>query len=161
MRLQFDMRENIILLLLLVLFLNVSDTFSQTGRSVIPRQNFREREQKTPIVPQAEFENIINGLNSGNVGQISRYFAPQIYLSLKSGERGYYSTNQAYYLLENFFRIYEPFSFQTTSKVTETSTPYLAGRLFCRFKGSSEVCQLYLSLYWNGFRWEITQISIN
>jgi len=98
---------------------------------------------------------------SGNTNNISRYFAPQVYVSLRSGERGYYSSNQAYYLLDNFFKIYSPINFQTTSRMMEGSMPYLSGRLFCRFKGSMETYQVYLNLNWNGFRWEITQLSIN
>lgn len=134
----------------------------QTKRSVIPRQNFQERtEQRNFPSPVTEFENIISGLNDGNVTQISRYFASQVYLSLKSGERGYYSSNQTYYLIDNFFKLYEPVSFQSISKMTESSTPYLSGKLFSRFKGSIEVFQVYLNLAWNGYRWEITQISIN
>lgn len=134
----------------------------QTKRSVIPRQNFQERtEQRNFPSPVTEFENIISGLNDGNVTQISRYFASQVYLSLKSGERGYYSSNQTYYLIDNFFKLYEPVSFQVISKMTESSTPYLSGKLFNRFKGSIEVFQVYLNLAWNGYRWEITQISIN
>ncbi len=126
------------------------------------KQNLQEKkvERNYPL-PEIEFENIITGLSNGDVHQIARYFSKQIYLSLKSGEKGYYSNNQAFYLLENFFRISEPFSFQSTSRMTESISPYLSGKLFCRFKGSVEIYQVYLNLYWNGSRWEITQISIN
>lgn len=151
----------IIFLVLLQIFLGSLFLYGQQTRSIVPKQNLREKEHRTQILPEAEFNNIIDGLNSGNTNQLSRYFSQQIYLSLRTGERGYYSSNQAYYLIDNFFNIYQPISFQTTSRMFESSIPYLAGKLFCRFKGSIEVFQLYLSLSWNGNRWEITQISIN
>lgn len=158
---QKDMKR-LIYILIIALFVISSGAYGQNKRSIIPRDHFREKtEQRNFPLPEVEFENVIDGLNTGNIAQISRYFSSQVYLSLRSGERGYYSNNQAYYLIDNFFRIYAPISFQTTSRMMESNTPYLAGKLFCRFKGSIEVFQLYLSLYWNGYRWEITQISIN
>lgn len=157
------MRAKIILLIFtLTLFLSGNDLLSQQ-KSRIKRQflqeNIKTEKQQPP--PETEFENIIEGIVTGNVNQISRYFAQQVYISLRTGEKGYYSNNQAYYLLDNFFRVYSPINFQTTSRMIEGSMPYLSGRLFCRFKGSIETYQVYLNLYWNGFRWEITQLSIN
>lgn len=155
------MKFKIIILIILLLSPIITSLNGQTRRSTIPRQYLREKEQRIQVLPETEFENIIDGLNNGNTNQISRYFAQQVYLSLRSGDRGYYSRNQSYYLIDNFFKVYEPINFQTTSRMIESSTPYLAGKLFCRFRGSMEVFQLYLSLSWNGYSWEITQISIN
>jgi len=156
------MKRLLIFFVLFQLLLVTVDGFSQTRRLKIETQNFNEKIKKQSYpLPESEFENIINGFNEGSVSKISRYFSQQVYVSLRSGERGYYSSNQAFYLLDNFFRINEPINFQTTSRMIESSTPYLAGKLFCRFKGVIEVYQLYLSLNWNGYRWEINQISIN
>jgi len=156
------MRIKIFLLVIVLALILISDLSAQR-RSSITRGFSQENTkiERSYPVPENEFENIINGLVSGNTNNISRYFAPQVYVSLRSGERGYYSSNQAYYLLDNFFKIYSPINFQTTSRMMEGSMPYLSGRLFCRFKGSMETYQVYLNLNWNGFRWEITQLSIN
>lgn len=151
-----------ILIALFIIGLN-SDLIGQSRKSPVPKQyQFQDKnEQRNYPSPEFEIENIIAGLNDGSVSNVSRYFSNQVYLSLKTGERGYYSNNQAYYLLDKFFKIYEPISFQTTAKMIESANPYLAGKLFCRFKGSIDTFQFYMSLNWNGFRWEITQISIN
>jgi hypothetical protein len=157
------MRTKIIVLILILTFIiSGSDLLSQQ-RSRTNRQFFQENTkiEKSQPQPETEFENIINGLINGDVNQISRYFARQVYVSLRTGEKGYYSNNQAYYLLDNFFKIYSPINFQTTSRMVEGSMPYLSGKLYCRFKGSIETYQVYLNLYWNGFRWEINQLSIN
>lgn len=157
------MRTKIIVLILILAFMISGTDLLSQQRSRTNRQFLQENTkiEKTQPQPESEFENIINGLMNGDVNQISRYFARQVYISLKTGEKGYYSNNQAYYLLDNFFRIYSPINFQTTSRMMEGSMPYLSGKLFCRFKGSIETYQVYLNLYWNGFRWEITQLSIN
>lgn len=155
------MKKRLTVIALIQIILINSFLLAQTKRSFSPRQQLQEKEYRSQVLPEAEFENIINGLNDGTVNQISRFFSAKVYLSLRTGERGYYSSNQAYYLIENFFRIYQPVSFQVTSKMSESSSPFLAGKLYCRFKGSIEVFQIYLNLYWNGSRWEITQISIN
>jgi len=156
------MRIKIFLLIIVLALILISDLSAQR-RSSITRGFSQENTkiERAYPAPENEFESIINGLVSGNTNNISRYFAPQVYVSLRSGERGYYSSNQAYYLLDNFFKIYSPINFQTTTRMMEGSMPYLSGRLFCRFKGSMETYQVYLNLNWNGFRWEITQLSIN
>ncbi|MCX8056490.1 MAG: DUF4783 domain-containing protein [Ignavibacteria bacterium] len=152
---------NIIVTILFLLILGNS-SFGQNKKVPPVTKHYQERvEQNTLPIPSSEFESITAGLTDGKVNQISRFFSSQVYLSLRSGERGYYSSNQAYYLIDNFFKIYEPINFQATSKMMESSTPYLAGKLYCRFKGSIEIFNLYLSLNWNGYSWEITQLSIN
>ncbi len=155
------MKTRLTIVVLVQIILINSFLFTQTKRSLIPRQNLQEKEYRTQNLPETEFENIIDGFNNGTVNQISRYFSGKVYLSLRTGERGYYSSNQAYYLIENFFRIYQPVNFQVTSRMIESSSPYLAGKLYCRFKSSIEIFQIYLNLFWNGSRWEVTQISIN
>jgi len=156
------MRTKIFLLvIILVLASLISDLKGQKRSTTRQFSQENPKIEKSYPLPETELENIINGLSDGDISNISRYFAQQVYLSLKSGERGYYSKNQAYYLIDNFFRVYSPINFQTTSRMMEGSMPYLSGKLFCRFRGSIETYQVYLNLYWNGFRWEITQISIN
>ncbi|MCR4416522.1 MAG: DUF4783 domain-containing protein [Ignavibacteria bacterium] len=157
------MRTKIYLVIICLMFTQLVSDLDAQKRSKIIKQFSQENQkiEKSFPLPETEFENIINGLSSGDINKISRHFAPQIYLSLRSGERGYHSSNQAYYLIDNFFRIYSPINFQIISRMMEGSMPYLSGKLFCRFKGSIETYQVYLNLNWNGSKWEITQISIN
>lgn len=158
------MKTKIIFLVAILIVIVQSFDVSAQKRSKITRENFQERriEERQMPVPNVEFQNIANGLIIGEVNQISRYFASQVYISLRTGEKGYYSSNQGHYLIENFFRIYSPINFQTTSKMIESSSPYLAGRLFCRFRSATiEDFQVFINLHWNGFKWEIIQLLIN
>ena len=47
-------------------------------------------------------DEIGNGLSSGKIASISNLFSSQIYLNLSSGVSGYYSSNQAYYVIQEF-----------------------------------------------------------
>ncbi len=148
---------NIILLIALI-----STVFSQ-GRNKFPQSRLQPdvKIQKQIPPPENEFENIINALDSKNISALSQYFSNQVYLSLKTGEKGYYSNNQSFYLLDKFFSIYNPIGFQTINRVISGFYPYLSGKLFCKIRGTVEAYQTYISLNWTGSRWEITQITIN
>ncbi len=43
---------------------------------------------------------------------ISKYFGQQTYFSFSNGINGYYSNNQAFYVLEDFFKLYKVTSFK-------------------------------------------------
>jgi len=62
------------------------------------------------------FQEIENGIVESDVSKIARYFSPKPYLSFSNGVTGYYSSNQAYYVLENFFNIYKVISFKFDHK---------------------------------------------
>src|SRR5690606_30903453 len=47
---------------------------------------------------QVVFNQIENAISSGNVSLLSNYLSSQTYLSLSNGIRGYYSSNQAFYI---------------------------------------------------------------
>lgn len=156
--------KRIILVMLVIGFLPISEgLYSQRKHQNQLMPKSQEKHKDIKNLPDANFliENISINIAEGNIDQLSNYFSKQVYVSLKTGERGFYSNNQSYYVVQNFMRIYEPLSFQLTSKLTESVSPYLAGKLICRHKGSIETCQVYISLSWNGVNWEISQITIN
>src|ERR1035437_542723 len=55
---------------------------------------------------------IENDIAKGNVAALSKNLSPLTYFSLSNGIRGYYSSNQAYYILEDYFKIYQVVSFK-------------------------------------------------
>lgn len=131
------MRKKIFLLVIVLICTGfISELLGQKKSTTRRFSQENTKIEKAFPAPESEFEDIIYGLSNGSTNNISRYFSSQVYISLKSGERGYYSSNQAYYLIDNFFRIYSPINFQTTSRMMEGSMPYLSGKLFCRFRGS-------------------------
>lgn len=161
----YKLKEILFTFFVLGAFVNIlfeNPTFAQENRSKL-KFNFqqKQREGKEIASPENIMSRSIEAISSGNISVLSNDFARQIYLSLKSGEKGYFSNNQAFYLLQNLFSIYEPLKFHSSLKVSESSTPYIAGKLYTQFKGKIEVLQVFVGYFWNGEKWEITQISMN
>ena len=106
-------------------------------------------------------DEIESGITNNKTEVISKYFASQPYISLINGVNGYYSANQAYYILEDFFNSYRVVSFRFEEKKTEESISYGKGEYYFEKKGKREVAHLYVTLSKAGSKWYITQISIN
>ncbi len=107
------------------------------------------------------FNEIESGISSGDVSSISRFFSGQIYLNLSNGTTGYYSSNQAYYVLEDFFKNYQETAFSFDNVQLDEANPYGTGGYQYIFKGKHETAQVYISLKHVGKNWKITQITIN
>ncbi len=107
------------------------------------------------------FNNLESGILTNDVKKISKYFSPQPYISLINGVNGYYSSNQAYYILEDFFTTYKVVSFKISETKNEESVSYGKGDYYFEKKGKREVAHLYVTLSKSGSKWHITQISIN
>ena len=107
------------------------------------------------------FDQLEAGISEGDVALISKYFGSQTYLSLSNRKSGYYSSNQAFYVLEDFFKIYRVASFKFNNISTDENIPYATGVYNFEFKGKRNVAQVYISLKKAGSGWKITQITIN
>jgi hypothetical protein len=143
-------------LILLILFLSSSITAQE--------KNFLNNKfdsSKNIVAAQIVFNNIESAVSQGNVSVLSGYLGSQTYLSLSNGIRGYYSSNQAYYVLEDFFKIYNVTSFRFDNLNSAESTPYATGVYNYDYKGKRNSSQAYISLKRIGNSWKITQITIN
>jgi hypothetical protein len=107
------------------------------------------------------FSEIESGVNSRNVSSISGFLSPQTYLSLSNGNSGYYSSNQAYYVLEDFFKIYQVISCRLKHVQLDETNPYATGIYTYDLKGKREKAQVYISLKKSAGTWKISQITIN
>ncbi len=117
------------------------------------------RIQKAPAA--SVFSDIESAIAQGNVVQLSKYFSPHTYFSLSNGVSGYYSSNQAFYLIEDFFRIYKVTSFRFQNIQADDEYPYATGVYTYEFKGKKDASQVYISLKYSSKNWKITQITIN
>jgi hypothetical protein len=106
------------------------------------------------------FDLMQQGMSSGNITLFTSHFGSQVLVNLRGGESGYYSANQAYYVLEGYLRSRRILHFNFSSIGESESNPYATGSAGFNFKGSRENAQVYVSLSWVGDRWVITQINI-
>ena len=105
------------------------------------------------------FTDIENGLSSGNVTLLSQHFSSQNYLSLSNGIRGYFSSNQTYYILQDLFKINKPVLFRFTG-VVANKNPYATGVLTYENRNRKETAQVFISLEYSGSQWTISQLTI-
>lgn len=107
------------------------------------------------------FSRIEEGIETGSVDKFSGYFSSRNYLSLIGGTTGYYSENQTFYVIKDFFSINLPISFKLTNIVTDSPTPFAAGTLRYINKSIRNSATVFISLQWVDHKWKISQITIN
>ena len=147
------------------LFLTVVIGFLVSGSSsLFPQHNNLQQNLSTDSKVKVQsfvFSDIEKGIVSNDVKKFSQYFSPQPYISLVNGVNGYYSSNQAYYIMEDFFNSFKIVSFKMEETKTEGNVSYGKGDYYYEKKGRREVAHLYITLSKSGNKWYITQISIN
>jgi len=102
------------------------------------------------------FSDIELGLAQGNPAAFSAHLASQLYVSVPGEQGAYYSSSQAFYLLEQFFQRTRLLDFRFTTMQDGPGTPYASGVV----SGSRGRAQVYVSLSRAGQRWVISKISI-
>ena len=107
------------------------------------------------------FRNFEEGINSSNIDVFANYFSEKTYISLLSGNTGYFSPGQSYYVLEDFLNTHKPLSFKLMSKVTHSSSPFASGVLRYSIRGIRRQAMVFISLKRIRNYWSITQITIN
>ena len=131
-------------------------TFSQSSKFTNKSKLTVENNQQESI-----FKEIESGIKEGDVERISRYFGSQTYFSFSNGINGYYSSNQAFYVLEEFFNIYKVTSFKFDHIKNDKFNSYATGKYNYDNKGQRNTAQVYISLKKVGPNWIITQFTIN
>ena len=117
--------------------------------------------QGNSITARTAFEKIEGSISAGNVEGLSGYFSSQMYLSLSNGISGYYSSNQAYYVLQDFFKIYHVTDFRFNNIKDDEDNVYATGLYNFIFKEKRESAQVYVSIKLTGKEWKISQLTIN
>jgi hypothetical protein len=129
--------------------------------SYVYPQNFNSKDNSKQSESYRIFSDISNGIANQDVESIARYFSSQTYLSLSNGISGYYSSNQAYYVLEDFFKIYRVTAFRFENIQSDSNNPYATGEYQFEYRGKRDLAQVYIALKKSGKNWKITQITIN
>jgi len=103
---------------------------------------------------------IEKGISDTKTSDISPYLASQVYLSFVNGVSGYYSSNQAYYVIEKFLKEYKVISFRFNKFKLNTTAPFAIGTYYYEHKGNREEAKVFVTLKFTSKSWQITQLSI-
>lgn len=123
-------------------------------------QNRSENKEQSNLLTSV-FNRIERGISAGSVSELSAYLNSKTYLSLANGISGYYTSNQAFYVLEDFFNVYKVTSFHFLNMQINENLPYATGVYKYYFRGKRDSANVYISLKQSGDTWKITQITIN
>jgi hypothetical protein len=152
------MKKNFFLIIFTsLIFLSCKTSFAQHN---FLNQNRNEKKEQNNFVLSI-FNQIELGISTGTVSKLSEYLNTQTYLSLSNGISGYYSSNQAFYILEDFLNIYKVSSFHFQNIQANENLPYAIGIYKYSFRGKTDSANVYISLKNIGNSWKITQITIN
>lgn len=111
-------------------------------------------EKPSVIISQVE-----SGILSGNIQSFSKYLAKQVFVNLRGNESGYFSSNQALYLLRSFFETRRVLRFKFTT-IDESQEPFATGGGIFVLKGTKESVQIYVGLSKLDNRWVVTQFNV-
>jgi len=107
------------------------------------------------------FDIFQKGFSVNSISDFSEYFSSKTYISLSDGTTGYFSSNQAYYVLKKYLDTYEPIEcVLERTKIFERSA-YATGKLKYTLNGRRGSAGVYISIQSAGDKWQISQITIN
>jgi lipid II:glycine glycyltransferase (peptidoglycan interpeptide bridge formation enzyme) len=123
------------------------------GQKVLPRTQQQLEARKV-------FNQIEHSISSSSLSAIPVSFARQVYVNITGGESGYFSQNQVVSVLQGYFVLRAPLSFEFSRYNDLGSTPYATGRLTFLVRGRRESAQIYVSLAIQDSQWVISQFNI-
>jgi hypothetical protein len=124
-------------------------------------ESSKETEVRSQRLAQSQILGEIQaGIAKGDASLFADHLGPQVYLSLKGSEGGYYSANQALYVLQGFFSVHRPISFAFSTQGEVEESPFATGRGFFTAKGLRESAQVYVSLTRSEGRWVVAEFNI-
>ena len=106
------------------------------------------------------FQVLEKHISGGSARSLIGFVGSQIFLDMAGGKQGYFSSNQALPLLENFFVQHKPLSFKFTSVNQRAPSPFATGKLEYQNKGKKESTHVYVALTKRDSLWVMTQFTI-
>ena len=122
--------------------------------------SYPQREDQKFESPSEIFEDVQKGVFQKDVGIFSKKIAPQVYIDLRSLERGYFSANQAISILQAFFDSRNIVNFKFSSISTKGKMPFATGGGILTMRGRRESFQIYVGLSQQNKHWVITQFNM-
>lgn len=102
-----------------------------------------------------------NGIRTGAIREFSDELMEETYISLESGVSAYFSANQSFYVLKDFFQHFRPTGFKMIKKSTSSETPFAVGQLTYNKNGIRGESQVFITLKLENNKWKISQLIIN
>jgi len=117
----------------------------------------RERANSCKLV----FMNISDGLTYSNATYITPYFGNEVYLNMKSDEKGYFNTEQSRFIVENFLSNNPVSSFRWKASSHSDNYAFAIGKYKYQKDGFINTYTISVSLKYFNELWIIDQVIVN
>ena len=107
------------------------------------------------------FVDIGDGFNYSNVFSITPYFVSEVYLNIRGEDKGYYSSDQAKNILDNFLTNYPVSGFKWRNSSRSDLYAFATGKYKYKKNGYLNEFDISVSLNYIDDSWLIDQIIIN
>ena len=107
------------------------------------------------------FIEIGDGFTYSNVYSIVPFFESEVYLNIRGEDKGYYSSDQAKNILENFLTTYPVVSFKWRNSSRSDLYAFATGKFKYKKNGYTNEFDISISLNYINDSWLIDQIIIN
>ena len=118
-------------------------------------------QEKQNDVPQLIFNKIESGIKEFDVKKFSDYFQSETFVSFIDGVSGSFSSNQLFFIVQDFINTYKPLSFRIAKISSGPQYSFATGFYDYSYEGIRGVAKFYISLKIENGNWRISQISIN
>ncbi len=105
--------------------------------------------------------NIADGLMYSNVTYISPFFQNEVYLSINTSEKGYYSREQTVYIVESFLNASPVSSFKWKNSSVADNYAFAIGKYKYKKSGFINTYTVSISLKYTDDLWLIDQVIVN
>lgn len=107
------------------------------------------------------FIEVGDGFNYGNVYYITPHFGSEVYLNFQDNEKGYFSPDQAHFIVDNFLTNYKAKSFNWQISNASDTYAFALGKYKYRKDGYSKTFVVSASLKYTENKWLLEQIIVN
>ena len=107
------------------------------------------------------FVDIADGINYSNVYMVTPYFGSEVYLNFVETQKGYYSPDQAQFIVDNFFNNYPAYSFKWRVSNASENYAFALGKHKYKKNGYANKFDVSVSLKYSNNKWLIDQIIVN
>jgi len=155
--------KTLLLLALLSLILTGGAGVSRLALSemLVPRPlPSHPQEPEKDAAAEALFRKIEEGIAGGDIGRFSQDFARQAFVAVRGKESGYFSANQSFLIVRNFFASRKLSSFRLSKRESGGSMPFATGGGTFLSRGTMESFQVYVALTRLESRWVIAQFNV-
>lgn len=106
-------------------------------------------------------QSVKEGIKDNSISKFSNIFGDNCYLSLNNGTIGYFTKNQIYYIMENYFEQNKIKECELDSPNFDGNIANVAGKISYIYNGVKYTTDIYLSFKNISEKWYISQLIIN